>query len=160
MNNALNNKPNKIIKPVSLISFFALILSSYSCFNEEPPITPGIKETTVFIASDLHLYSNNLISPDNKTYVKENFTSDGRIQENDYELVNELIEEVNLEKPDYLILTGDLSFNGEKDSHLELANLLNKIETLLDEAVNIAKLNNIDKKTILEMMEILYEEEK
>ena len=36
--------------------------------------------------------------------------------------------------------------------------LLNKIETLLDEAVNIAKLNNIDKKTILEMMEILYEE--
>lgn len=38
--------------------------------------------------------------------------------------------------------------------------LLNKIETLLDEAVNIAKLNNIDKKTILEMMEILYEEEK
>ena len=38
--------------------------------------------------------------------------------------------------------------------------LLNKIETLLDEAVNIAKLNNIDKKTILEMMEILYEEER
>ncbi len=38
--------------------------------------------------------------------------------------------------------------------------LLNKIEALLDEAVNIAKLNNIDKKTILEMMEILYEEEK
>ena len=38
--------------------------------------------------------------------------------------------------------------------------LLNKIETLLDEAVNIAKLNNIDKKTLLEMMEILYEEEK
>lgn len=38
--------------------------------------------------------------------------------------------------------------------------LLNKIETLLDEAVNIAKLNNIDKKTILEMMGILYEEEK
>lgn len=38
--------------------------------------------------------------------------------------------------------------------------LLNKIETLLDEAVNIAKLNNIDKKTILEMMEILYKEEK
>lgn len=129
MNNALNDKPNKIIKLVSLISFFALILSSYSCFNEEPPITPGIKETTVFIASDLHLFSNNLISPDNKIYVKENFTSDGRIQEYDYELVNELIEEVNLEKPDYLILTGDLSFNGEKDSHLELANLLNKIET-------------------------------
>ena len=31
---------------------------------------------------------------------------------------------------------------------------------LLDEAVNIAKLNSIDKKTILEMINILYEEEK
>lgn len=38
--------------------------------------------------------------------------------------------------------------------------LLNKIELLLDEAVNIAKLNSIDKKTILEMINILYEEEK
>ena len=38
--------------------------------------------------------------------------------------------------------------------------LLNKIETLIDDPVNIAKLNNIDKKTKLEMMEILYEEEK
>lgn len=38
--------------------------------------------------------------------------------------------------------------------------LLNKIELLLDEAVCIAKLNSIDKKTILEMIHILYEEEK
>ena len=37
---------------------------------------------------------------------------------------------------------------------------MNKIELLLDEAVNIAKLNSIDKKTILEMINILYEEEK
>ena len=32
--------------------------------------------------------------------------------------------------------------------------LLNKIELLLDEEVNIAKLNSIDKKTILEMINI------
>ena len=38
--------------------------------------------------------------------------------------------------------------------------LLNKIETLLDEAVNIARMNTIDKKTMLEMLDILYEEEK
>lgn len=38
--------------------------------------------------------------------------------------------------------------------------LFNKIELLLDEVVNIAKTHNIDRKTILEMLKILYEEEK
>lgn len=38
--------------------------------------------------------------------------------------------------------------------------LLNKIETLLDSVVNIAKTNNISKKTINEILDILYEEEK
>ncbi len=37
---------------------------------------------------------------------------------------------------------------------------LNKIEGLLDSAVTIAKMNNISKKTMNEMLDILYEEEK
>lgn len=36
---------------------------------------------------------------------------------------------------------------------------LNKIERILDSAVNIAKTNNISRKTINEMLDILYEEE-
>ena len=36
---------------------------------------------------------------------------------------------------------------------------LNKIEGLLDSAVTIAKMNNISKKTMNEMLDILYEEE-
>ncbi len=35
---------------------------------------------------------------------------------------------------------------------------LNKIETLLDNIIGIAKINNIDKKTINEMINILWEE--
>ena len=37
---------------------------------------------------------------------------------------------------------------------------LSKIENLLDSAVNIAKNNNISRKTINEILDILYEEEK
>lgn len=37
---------------------------------------------------------------------------------------------------------------------------LNKIENLLDSAVVIAKMNNIPRETIIEMLDILYEEEK
>ncbi len=36
---------------------------------------------------------------------------------------------------------------------------LNKIEALIDTAVEIAKLNNIEKKTIEQMLDILYEED-
>ena len=88
----------------------------------------GDLESTIYIASDIHLYSNNLISENNVKYIKENFTSDGRVQEYDYELVNSLVNEVNKNKPEYLVLSGDLSYNGERDSHLELVKLLDKIE--------------------------------
>ena len=37
---------------------------------------------------------------------------------------------------------------------------LNKIEELMDKAVTIAKMNNINKKTLNEMLTILYEEDK
>lgn len=37
---------------------------------------------------------------------------------------------------------------------------LNKIEEILDKAVSVAKMNNISKKTIYEIVDILYEEEK
>lgn len=37
---------------------------------------------------------------------------------------------------------------------------LNKIQSLIDSAIDIAKINNIDKETILKMIDILYEEEK
>ena len=88
----------------------------------------GNLETSIYIASDIHLYSKNLIGDNNTNYIKENFTSDGRVQEYDYELVNSLVNEVNKNKPEYLVISGDLSFNGEKDSHLELVKLLDKIE--------------------------------
>lgn len=37
---------------------------------------------------------------------------------------------------------------------------LSKIENLLEDAVNIAKVNNISKKTLKEILDILYEEKK
>lgn len=85
------------------------------------------KEMSIMVASDLHLLSNNLISKDNEIYKKDRITSDGRVQEYDYELVEELVNQANIKKPSYLILSGDLTFNGEYDSHIELVKLLNKV---------------------------------
>ena len=43
---------------------------------------------------------------------------------------------------------------------IALEEQLNKIENLLDKAVNIAKMNNIKLKTMSDMLNILYEEDK
>lgn len=54
-----------------------LLLSA--CASQPSGIKPGTKEATLFVASDLHLYSEELLSPGNQLYIKENFSSDGRI---------------------------------------------------------------------------------
>lgn len=48
----------------------------------------------------------------------------------------------------------------EVNKELAREEQLNKIQGLLDSVVNIANMNNISKKTINEMLDILYEEEK
>ena len=130
--NDRNSKRGKIVKVAlpAIILVTLLALAAVLCFSfPNGIIIPKNKETTVFIATDLHLFSNNLVSENNQVYIKKNFTSDGRVQEYDYALVEALISEVNEKKPDFLILTGDLTFNGERDSHLELSRLLTEIES-------------------------------
>ena len=128
----MEKKFKQQIKVLCITIAFTLAFLFSSCTNpvEEPEniITPGIKEETIFVASDLHLYSENLLGPNNENCTKENMASDGRIQEYDYVLVNALIDEVNEKKPEYLIITGDLSYNGERDSHVELTKMLSKID--------------------------------
>lgn len=89
----------------------------------------------VMIASDLHYLSDDLFSLDNKIYTKANLTSDGRYQEKDNQIIDMLIDKVKKESPQYLVLTGDLSFNGEKKSHLvlkdKLSELLDKTKVLV-----------------------------
>lgn len=118
--------PRKICAIVLLSILLAMLaLPMTACGG----VKPGKKETTIYIATDIHLFSNNLIGENNQVYLKDKFLSDGRIQEYDYQLVKALVDEVNAEKPEFLILTGDLSFNGERDSHLELVKMLKEVNS-------------------------------
>lgn len=115
------------MKKIFVLLYALVLIFCTSC--KEKSVDKGELEYSIFIATDLHLYSNNLIGEANQKYTKKIFTSDGRIQEYDYQLVELLIQEVNKEKPKVLLLTGDLSYNGEKDSHLELAKMLSQINS-------------------------------
>lgn len=114
-----------------VINGIILSLLTFLCSCNEnvviDPIIKGDKQLTIYVASDLHLLSNELIGENNKLYIKENMTSDGRIQELDYDIVNAFVDVINKDNPDYVILTGDLSFNGEISSHQELIKLLKNI---------------------------------
>ena len=111
-------------RKIATVIIASLLISSCNSINNRKN---GELLTTFYVASDIHLLSNNLIDSDNQTYKKSNLTSDGRIQECDYTLVETLIHKVNQNKPKFLILTGDLTFNGEYNSHTELVRLLHNV---------------------------------
>ena len=113
-------------------SFNLLLLSFLLCSCHEPifeeEITPylGELENEIFVTSDIHLLASSLVDNTVK-YSKEKLTPDGRVQEYDYEIFSSLINQVNIDKPSYFIITGDLTFNGELESHQEMVSLLRSV---------------------------------
>lgn len=103
-----------------------LIGTLFSC-KEDISLEKGEKTLEIMIASDLHFLSDTLVSKENELYCKKNLTRDGRFQEKDTEILEALKMKIKEETPDYLVLTGDISFNGEKESHLALENSLEEI---------------------------------
>ena len=116
-------------KLLSLILSIILCLCFAACgAKTEEPFEKGEKLATIFAVSDTHLLSEDLFSPDNQKYVKKAMTADGRAQECDYYLMETMIQHVNEAKPDALIITGDISFNGEVHSHRSVVSFLDRID--------------------------------
>ncbi len=115
-------------KTIACLLIFCLNFSLMACGSPEAKEFTGKAKNlnhTLYICSDLHLLANSLVDKQRK---KEDYTSDGRVQAYDYDLVEALIDKVNEDKPEALILTGDLSYNGESLSHLELVKMLEKVD--------------------------------
>lgn len=85
------------------------------------------KDITMFVANDIHYLVKDL-------YVKGNAfqyyldTSDGKLIHYIDEIMLAFTNDIAKKKPDILILSGDLTNNGEKESHVQLAERLDEIE--------------------------------
>lgn len=98
----------------------------------ESPATETPEETDssgcrILIASDMHYLSRGL------TDFQEGFTysvehGDGKVMQYIWEITDAFVDEVKNEHPDLVILSGDLTNNGEEDSHIEFAGKLEEIE--------------------------------
>lgn len=84
------------------------------------------RKTKICVSSDLHYISSSLT--DNGTYFMNMIRkADGKAMPYCEEITDGFISQVIKEKPDVLILSGDLTFNGEKKSHEDLAGKLAKV---------------------------------
>ena len=113
-----------------LLPLIFLCLSSCNT-NETTSFDSGNLLDSIMIISDIHFLSDSLTSKLDK-YLPEKINSDGRIQEKDDEILDIIIDTANKNNPKAVIITGDLTYNGEKQSHLDLANKLNEINDNID----------------------------
>ncbi|WP_172197564.1 metallophosphoesterase [Saccharibacillus qingshengii] len=82
---------------------------------------------TLAVATDLHALSGRLTDRGEafETYVR---AGDGKQLNYSEELIDAFTEQIAAEHPDVLILSGDLTNNGERKSHEDLAAKLHKVE--------------------------------
>lgn len=81
----------------------------------------------IIVATDLH-YISPKINDGGEAFQNLMAHSDGKISIYCEELVNAFLDDVKNQKPDYLVLTGDLSFNGALQSHIDLAQKLSDLQ--------------------------------
>lgn len=82
---------------------------------------------TLFIASDLHYLSPRL-GTQGTVYEEASAPKDGKAIRDIDAITNAFVDEIIAEKPDVVLLTGDLTLNGERASHEDLAEKLARID--------------------------------
>ena len=98
----------------------------------DKPVLPGesgsgIESVTLMLASDMHYLAPSL-TDGGELFQRVVRTGDGKLPERSRELMEELIEAARDIHPAALILAGDLTYNGERQSLLEMAALLQPLQ--------------------------------
>ncbi len=84
-------------------------------------------DTKVMVVSDLHYLEPSLYEG-SELFIKALRRGDGKITQYGEELLSALYGQILSEQPDALVVTGDLSFNGEKKSHEALSQWFASVE--------------------------------
>lgn len=107
--------------------FVSLALSLFSCSQavqaNSPTETVSEKPISLYQGTDLHFLSPSLTD---RGFFYQNLikNADGKASYYGPEVVDAFLSDVKKDKPDVLVLSGDLTFNGEKQSHLDLVDKL------------------------------------
>lgn len=115
---------------MSLILMAGLIgcVENFTCGVLNCQIKSG-NEISIFIATDPHHLSKKTYD-DGKAFETFLTTGDGKLLHYSEEIIDAFIMDVKNKEPDIVIFPGDLTGNGEKESHLEFAEKLKTIRKL------------------------------
>ena len=104
------------------------VLLLAGCGQQKPALPAATEQPAqIFFATDLHYLSQSLT--DNGPDFQERMAyGDGKTVQYCEAITETLVEQVLAAQPDALVLGGDLSFNGEKQSHIDLAAKLRRIQ--------------------------------
>lgn len=127
-------------KITSFILAIALLLSLAGCYGNTK------NQTTIFVATDTH-YLSSRINDGSEAFLEMTKNSDGKLVKYCNEIFEAFSNEVIASKPDVLILSGDLTFSGEKASHQDFVKKLKHIQDSGVQVLTIAGNHDINSKT-------------
>ena len=108
-------------KSAFLVLLFALLLCGFTGTKPQD-------EHRLIVATDLHYLAPDL-TDHGAMFTALTESSDGKLMRRIDELTSAFLAEIVEQKPEALILTGDLTFNGELLSHTALAEKLRAVES-------------------------------
>lgn len=125
----------RLKKQLVLLTILIMIILSGCNTDQRQSIESG-KDITMFITTDIH-YLAKTLTDNGAAYQTYLSSSDGRQLEYSDEIVSAFSDEVISQNPDILIISGDLTNNGEEESHQKLAEKLKRIEDTSDTRIYV-----------------------
>lgn len=112
-----------------------VVILLIGCAHEK--ILSEKKSLKIAVASDLHYFAKEYYQ-DCEWFEESMLYGDGKMVTFADEIIDKFIDEMIVQKIDLVVLTGDLTFNGEVNSHKALASKLNRLK---ENHINVAVIN-------------------
>lgn len=106
---------------------YILLTDPFGPKKAEAKTLPKESEIKLMWATDIHYLSPSLLHKDSSLHDALE-SGDGKMSHYSKEITEAFVSEVIKKQPDFVILSGDLTFNGEKASHKDMVHLLEPIK--------------------------------
>jgi 3',5'-cyclic AMP phosphodiesterase CpdA len=109
------------------ISFVVILITGCTFDKNKQEALESGEDISMFVATDIH-YLAKTLNDNGEAFQTYFSTGDGKQLNYIGEITDAFLNDMEKEKPDILVISGDLTNNGEKESHLELAKKLKHLE--------------------------------
>jgi 3',5'-cyclic AMP phosphodiesterase CpdA len=122
----------RLLPSLSIAAMTAVAISGCDWSPANTPMAPSVADssTNLIVASDLHYFSPSLMTDTASTDFKTYLMSDRKMIVQSPALLHSFLDSVRSRKPRIVLLTGDLTKDGEKKSHQEMADSLGTLRKL------------------------------